>query len=69
MVLTSAQFQINVGFSYLLIFQLIRNVVSMSIRLLYDGNNILYHILLTLEQRMCLLGCEVYLEHPQQVFV
>ena len=28
-----------------------------------------YDVLLTLEQRMCLLGSEVYLEHPQQVFV
>ena len=28
-----------------------------------------YDVLLTLEQRMCLLGSEVYLEHTQQVFV
>ena len=28
-----------------------------------------YGVLLTLEQRMCLLGSEVYLEHPQEVFV
>ena len=28
-----------------------------------------YDVLLTLEQRICLLGSEVYLEHPQQVFV